>query len=168
MPLAKIGARERVPFVYHTADACRGVWSLKNIDWVCEWSESHVKLESLNTDLAEVCKKEYDQEALQSKIGDAQDPSSQLDAPRESVCEHSMAIELHLAQIAQELSVAQANLAKMESNSRAMKTALINVRDAIAHHGLLAAEPHQFINPSLQKSVWDFFMWVSNHVHAEW
>lgn len=57
-------------------------------------------------------------------------------------------------------------LANEKSRSGALEAALVKARDAGPDQSSLAANARWFLDSSLQKTTWDFFMLVLDHVRA--
>lgn len=127
---------------------------------VCQRDEARATVEHLNPDLIALSKQLSTNVTVQSELGDAQDPSSRLEALWKSAREHVKATEWDLVQGTQQLTVAQSKLGHEKLCSKTFEAASLNDRDAVWGQTLRAANTRRFLDASLQKSTEDFFMCV--------
>lgn len=107
---AKAEALELVRVDEETSASSLASSNLEKNDMVSKSDEGHATVERRNTDLMVLCKQVSAHETGQSKLRDAQDASSGLEAWRKSAGDHAKATERHLAQVPPQLTVAQAML----------------------------------------------------------
>lgn len=103
----------------------------KKIDLVRERDEASAAMEFPNTDLITLRKQNTGHANVPSEICDAQDSSSHFAARWISAPGQAKATEGHLAQVTQQLSIAQTKLAHEQPRSMVLEAVLLNAGDAV-------------------------------------
>lgn len=105
--------------------------------------------------------------ALQYELHGAHDASSRFLARWTAVHDNVKGTEGHLAQAAQELTVAQTKLVHEKSRSRACKAEWLAEQDAVTDPSLLSASMCQFVDAPLRKRAGDLIMDILGHVSSK-
>lgn len=138
-------------------------WSLENIDMVRKQNVARTTLERLSTDLMAVFELGSGQGAVRSELCDAQDAISRVVDRWRAAFEHSKATDRHLAQVTQQLTVAQAKLDHEKSCSRPFEAALPNAWDSVRDQSSFAANSHRIVDVLLHNCTEYFYMQVLGH-----